>query len=364
MLASLFLAFLGRVRVQETLVPGLIIFGDSGVDVGNNNYLPTHFKANYPPYGRDFGTHHPTGRFCNGKLVTDITGIVYFMTLDGFFVLSETLGFKTYPPAYLSPNAKGKNLLTGVNFASAASGFDDKSATRKHAITLPRQLELFKEYKGKLAKVAGANRSATIIRESLYILGAGSGDFLVNYYVNPSLKKMYTPDQYGSSLIPSFNSFVKGLYKLGGRRLGVTSLPPLGCFPAARALLSYHGQGCVSSINTVAQQFNNKLTLAAASLQKQLPGMKIVIFDTFKPLYDLVKKPSDFGLAEARRGCCGMGKRVGAVETSVLLCNPRSMRPTCPNATEYVFWDGVHPSEAANRVIADALILQGISLIG
>ncbi|CAN1286243.1 GDSL esterase/lipase APG [Linum perenne] len=326
MLASLFLAFLGHVHAQETLVPGLIIFGDSGVDVGNNNYLPTHFKANYPPYGRDFVTHHPTGRFCNGKLVTDITG--------------ETLGFKTYPPAYLSPNAKGKNLLTGVNFASAASGFDDKSATRKHAITLPRQLELFKEYKGKLAKVA------------------------VNYYVNPSLKKMYTPHQYGSSLIPSFNSFVKGLYKLGGRRLGVTSLPPLGCFPAARALLSYHGQGCVSSINTVAQQFNKKLTLAAASLQNQLPGMKIVIFDTFKPLYDLVKKPSDFGLAEARRGCCGMGKRVGAVETSVLLCNPRSMRPTCPNATEYVFWDGVHPSEAANRVIADALILQGISLIG
>ncbi|CAN1286245.1 GDSL esterase/lipase APG [Linum perenne] len=272
MLASLFLAFLGHVHAQETLVPGLIIFGDSGVDVGNNNYLPTHFKANYPPYGRDFVTHHPTGRFCNGKLVTDITG--------------ETLGFKTYPPAYLSPNAKGKNLLTGVNFASAASGFDDKSATRK------------------------------------------------------------------------------GLYKLGGRRLGVTSLPPLGCFPAARALLSYHGQGCVSSINTVAQQFNKKLTLAAASLQNQLPGMKIVIFDTFKPLYDLVKKPSDFGLAEARRGCCGMGKRVGAVETSVLLCNPRSMRPTCPNATEYVFWDGVHPSEAANRVIADALILQGISLIG
>jgi phospholipase/lecithinase/hemolysin len=51
------------------------------------------------------------------------------------------------------------------------------------------------------------------------------------------------------------------------------------------------------------------------------------------------------------------------VETTSLLCNPKSPG-TCPNATEYVFWDSVHPSQAANQVLADALILQGISLIG
>ncbi|CAN1168512.1 GDSL esterase/lipase APG [Linum perenne] len=349
MLASLFLGLLlaswPHVHAQDALVPGLIIFGDSAVDVGNNDYLPTLFKANYPPYGRDFVTHQPTGRFCNGKLATDITG--------------ETLGFKTYPPAYLSPDATGSNLLTGANFASAASGFDEKAASLNHAITLPQQLELFKEYKGKLAKAAGANRSATIISDSLYILSAGSSDFLQNYYVNPLLNKVYTPDQYGSFLIPSFTSFVKGLYNLGGRKLGVTSLPPLGCLPAARTIFGYHEQGCVSNINTEVQQFNKKVTSAAASLQKQLPGMKIVIFDIFKPLYDLVKKPSDFGFAEARRGCCG----TGTVETTVLLCNPKSPG-TCPNATQYVFWDSVHPSEAANQVLADALIVQGISLIG
>lgn len=41
---------------------------------------------------------------------------------------ADTLGFTTYPPAYLSPQASGKNLLIGANFASAASGFDDKTA--------------------------------------------------------------------------------------------------------------------------------------------------------------------------------------------------------------------------------------------
>ena len=58
----------------DPLVPGLMIFGDSVVDVGNNNYLYTVVKANFPPYGRDFVTHKPTGRFCNGKLATDFTG--------------------------------------------------------------------------------------------------------------------------------------------------------------------------------------------------------------------------------------------------------------------------------------------------
>lgn len=58
----------------QPLVPALIIFGDSVVDVGNNNNLETIVKANFPPYGRDFLKHKPTGRFCNGKLASDYTG--------------------------------------------------------------------------------------------------------------------------------------------------------------------------------------------------------------------------------------------------------------------------------------------------
>jgi hypothetical protein len=68
---------------QDTLVPAIITFGDSAVDVGNNDYLPTLFKANYPPYGRDFVNKQPTGRFCNGKLATDFTGkLAYMSNLD------------------------------------------------------------------------------------------------------------------------------------------------------------------------------------------------------------------------------------------------------------------------------------------
>lgn len=69
------LASMGYAQDPSALVPAIITFGDSAVDVGNNNYLPTIFKANYPPYGKDFVNHESTGRFCNGKLATDITGM-------------------------------------------------------------------------------------------------------------------------------------------------------------------------------------------------------------------------------------------------------------------------------------------------
>jgi hypothetical protein len=43
-------------------------------------------------------------------------------------ITAENLGFTTYPPAYLSKRAKGKNLLGGANFASAASGYYEPTA--------------------------------------------------------------------------------------------------------------------------------------------------------------------------------------------------------------------------------------------
>ncbi|CAN8259111.1 unnamed protein product [Cochlearia groenlandica] len=331
--------------VPTTLVPAIITFGDSVVDVGNNNYLPTLFKADYPPYGRDFVDHKPTGRFCNGKLATDIT--------------AETLGFTKYPPAYLSPEASGKNLLIGANFASAGSGYDDKAALLSHVIPLYQQVEYFKEYKSKIIKVAGSKQSDTIIKGAIYLLSAGSSDFVQNYYVNPLLYKVYTVDQYGSYLIDNFSTFIKQVYEIGARKIGVTSLPPTGCLPAARTLFGFHEKGCVSRLNTDAQQFNKKLNTAASKLQKQYSGLKIVVFDIFNPLYDLVQSPAKSGFTEATKGCCG----TGLVETTSLLCNPKSYG-TCANASQYVFWDSVHPSEAANQILATSLIGQGFSLIG
>lgn len=48
------------------------VFGDSLVDNGNNNYLHTNARADSPPYGIDYPTHRPTGRFSNGFNIADL----------------------------------------------------------------------------------------------------------------------------------------------------------------------------------------------------------------------------------------------------------------------------------------------------
>ena len=65
---------LGSYHQRKQPVSAILVFGDSTVDPGNNNYIPTAFKCNFPPYGLDFKNSIPTGRFCNGRLVTDFIG--------------------------------------------------------------------------------------------------------------------------------------------------------------------------------------------------------------------------------------------------------------------------------------------------
>ena len=55
------------------MVPALFIFGDSLIDNGNNNNLPSFAKANYYPYDIDFNGA-PTGRFSNGYTMVDEIG--------------------------------------------------------------------------------------------------------------------------------------------------------------------------------------------------------------------------------------------------------------------------------------------------
>ncbi|KAJ1258029.1 hypothetical protein BS78_10G042500 [Paspalum vaginatum] len=337
----------GGVQAQP-LVPAVISFGDSTIDVGNNNYLPgAVFKANYAPYGENFvPRREPTGRFSDGKIVTDIT--------------AETLGFEAYPPPYLSPEASGKNLLIGANFASAASSYYDDTAAMYDAITLTQQLRYYKEYRSKLAAVAGRARARAILSDALYVVSTGTGDFLQNYYHNASLSRRYNVDHYCDLLVGIFSGFASELYKLGARRIGVTSMPPLGCFPASIMLYGKGRNACVPRLNRDAETFNRKLNATVRSLKARHAGLKLAIFDIYAPLRKLAEAPAAQGFADARGTCC----RTGTAKTRVYLCSPTTAAgTTCRNASSYVFFDSVHPSEAANVVIAESMVEAGIELV-
>ncbi|KAM3207371.1 hypothetical protein ACQJBY_062540 [Aegilops geniculata] len=325
----------GHSGEEGPAVPAVMVFGDSLVDVGNNNYIFTIAKANFPPYGRDFKDHVATGRFCNGKLLVDF--------------IAEKVGFNGSPPAYLSPQASGQNLLLGANFASAASGYNDHG-TLINVISFSQQLKYFKDYEAKLAAVAGSSHARSIIWGSLYIICAGSCDFVYNYYINPFLDMNQTAEQFSDHLVGMFNNSVTQLYDMGARRIGVFSLPPFGCFPVAITLYGHGKSGCVSRLNNDAQYYNMKLKAAVDSLSKKYHDLKIVVLDMYTPLYNLATSPVSQGFTEAKRACCG----TGTVEASIL-CNPL-LPGTCPSARTYVFWNVWHPSEAANKVIVDSLV--------
>jgi hypothetical protein len=56
----------------ESKPRAFFVFGDSLVDSGNNNYLVTTARADSPPYGIDYPTGRPTGRFSNGLNIPDL----------------------------------------------------------------------------------------------------------------------------------------------------------------------------------------------------------------------------------------------------------------------------------------------------
>ncbi|KZV55252.1 hypothetical protein F511_06729 [Dorcoceras hygrometricum] len=94
--------------VRRVEARAFFVFGDSLVDVGNNNYLATTARADAPPYGLDYPTHRPTGRFSNGFNIPDL--------------ISQKIGGRESPLPYLSPELNGERLLVGANFASAGVG--------------------------------------------------------------------------------------------------------------------------------------------------------------------------------------------------------------------------------------------------
>ncbi|GAB4847564.1 hypothetical protein Ancab_026625 [Ancistrocladus abbreviatus] len=106
---------------QRKGIPALLVFGDSIVDSGNNNYIPTICKVNFLPYERDFdGGNKPTGRFSNGKVLSDFL----------------ELGIKEFMPTYLDPTPRIDDLLAGVNFTSGCSGYDPVTATSNGDLAL------------------------------------------------------------------------------------------------------------------------------------------------------------------------------------------------------------------------------------
>ncbi|KAK3231872.1 hypothetical protein Dsin_003753 [Dipteronia sinensis] len=319
--------------------PAVIFFGDSTVDPGNNNHLLLSLaKSNFPPYGRDFIGGVATGRFSNGKIPSDF--------------IVEKLGIKELLPAYLDPNLRPEDLLTGVSFASGGSGYDPLTSELVSSISLEDQLKMFQEYIGKLKEIAGEKRTNTILTKGLFGVVASSND-IANVYFDTHIRQLqYNIFTYTDFLVRSASTFLQELYGLGARKIAVFGAPPLGCLPSSKTFAGeiISREKCVELYNQAARLFSDKLSAEVDRLNSNLADAKLVFFDIYNPLLDLIQDPNKYGFEIVDRGCCG----TGIIETSVL-CNPLSFN-TCTNASSYMFWDSYHPTEQTYKIMVSNIM--------
>ncbi|CAN0853232.1 GDSL esterase/lipase At5g45950, partial [Linum grandiflorum] len=313
-------------------VTSVLVFGDSSVDPGNNNRLHTPMKGNFPPYGKDFFHGRPTGRFSNGRLATDF--------------IAEALGFTKIIPAFLDPRLKPADILHGVSFASAASGYDELTANFSKVLSMRKQLEYLMHYKLHLSRLVGPAKAEEIVNNAVFVLSMGTNDFLQNYFLEPERAKQFTVVQYQEFLSTQMLHNVKEMHRLGLRRLVVVGVPPLGCMPLVKTL---NGQDdtCVASYNQVSAAFNAKVKSNLALLRRTL-GIKDAYVDCYGVIEDAVKDPKSYGFVEVKKGCCG----TGSIEYGDT-CKGLS---TCEDASKYAFWDAVHPTQRMYELIADEAV--------
>ncbi|XP_068326003.1 GDSL esterase/lipase EXL3-like [Pyrus communis] len=312
-------------------IPAVIVFGDSVVDSGNNNNISTVVKCNFPPYGRDFVGQRPTGRFSNGRVPSDL--------------IAESVGVKKILPAYLDPNLKIHDLLTGVSFASGGSGYDPLTPKIVSVLSLSDQIDMFKTYINKITAAVGKESAATMVSKSIYIVCTGSNDIANTYFSTPLRRPRYDISAYTDLMVESASSFFQELYGLGARRIGVVSLPPIGCLPSQRTLRGGRDRGCSETVNQAASLFNSKLLSEIDTFNTRLPEARLVYLDVYNTLLSLIRNPTQYGFEEMDQGCCGTGN----IEVSIL-CT-RFSPGTCNDASNYIFWDSYHPSEKGYEVI-------------
>ncbi|XP_076947159.1 GDSL esterase/lipase At4g16220-like [Bidens hawaiensis] len=85
-------------------VPGMYVFSDSLVDVGNNNYLPLPAaRADFPHNAVDFPTGEATGRFNNGKNAVDFLGSFSFSDAVNYLGNLSGKGGITIGTSFLPP---------------------------------------------------------------------------------------------------------------------------------------------------------------------------------------------------------------------------------------------------------------------
>ncbi|MEH1840638.1 MAG: SGNH/GDSL hydrolase family protein [Nostoc sp.] len=151
--------------------------------------------------------------------------------------------------------------------------------------------------------------------DALYVLWAGANDYLqgVNNATIP---------------VKNVTTAINSLIDVGAKKILVANLPDLGQLPATR--------NSTNSVNlsTLTQAHNQGLRRSLKILNQQHSDLEIVQLDINALYRDAIANPAAFNFTNVSSPCLS-GDR------------------TCSNPDLFLFWDGIHPTTAAHRIIGE-----------
>ncbi|XP_065864319.1 GDSL esterase/lipase At4g01130 [Euphorbia lathyris] len=354
MMTMMMMTMLSGVSNSKCEFEGIFNFGDSNSDTGG-------FWAAFPAQSAPFGMTYfnkPTGRASDGRLFLDF--------------LAQALGFPFLSP-YLQ--AIGSDYRHGVNYATLASTVllpnTSLFVTGISPFPLAIQINQMKNFKVKVHKFHSTNPngwgthlpSPHIFAKSIYTFYIGQNDFTSNLEaIGLTGVQKYLP-----RVVAQIAASIKELYGLGGRTFLVLNLAPVGCYPALLEGLSHKSSdidsfGCLISYNKAVLGYNKMLKQAIIKARLLLPLASLIYVDTHAVMLHLFQHPSSHGLKHGPKACCGEGGGVHNYNPKVYcgntkIINGRKVRAiACDDPYNYVSWDGIHATEAANKIIALAIL--------
>ncbi len=296
--AFLCLALLGHGNAAAEPITSLHVLGDSLSDQGNAALL-TGGAFPPAPYAQRASNGPVAVEQLAARLGVELTPSVAGGT--NYAVVGATSGAVAI--AGTSPPVQTENLAA-VQYGLPALG---GTSLQSQALAL---LEA-----GPIVDPAG----------SLFFVWGGANDF----FLNPSAAT-------AAAGVNNVVTAVTTLYAAGARNFLVLNLPDLSSTPAGRALPEAQRMG----LQMLTVGFNDGLG-AAVSQVSALPSIDITLFDTFGFFNDILKDPATFGFSNTTTPCLTGNLAVGGV--------------MCASPAAYLFWDSVHPTAAAHRVLGDAL---------
>ncbi|XP_010251552.1 PREDICTED: GDSL esterase/lipase At4g01130 [Nelumbo nucifera] len=322
-------------------------FGDSNSDTGG-------FWAAFPAESGPFGMTYfkkPSGRAADGRLIVDF--------------LAQALGLPFISP-YLQ--SIGSDFRHGANFATLASTVllpnTSLFVTGISPFSLAIQLNQIKAFKARVdEKAPGPLPSPDIFGKSLYTLYIGQNDFTSNLKsIGIAGVKEYLPQ-----VVAQIAATVQELYGLGGRTFLVLNIAPVGCYPAFLVQLPHNSSdldmyGCMVSYNNAVMDYNNMLKNALTQTRRALPDASVIYVDIYSIMLELFRHPKSHGLIYGTKACCGYGGGDYNFNPQVYCGNSRIINGSTVKATacedpyNYVSWDGIHATEAANKLVTLAIL--------